>query len=208
MGEDDDARLALGGPHGDLSLIRRHLLTLSKAAINTVHIWLTDPSTPILAHTTDSYDRLPSTLRQLLLHSNDKLVFTRKPVPRGTESINLLMKNLQNHRAPNTLTFVENTIIWYRSLLLNRAHADDMTGFDNGILIIAYIMCSPVELMQYYQMDPTTQPPQKSGEMTCSKSCTQQLQIGTVTTMMIRLVLILAGALFYATVTFVFLFFL
>ena len=43
----------------------------------------------------------------------------------------------------------------------------------------------------------------KSGEMTFSKSCTQQLQIGTVTTMMIRLVLILAGALFYATVTFV-----
>jgi hypothetical protein len=37
-GEDDDARLALGGPCGDLFLIRRHLLTLSKVAINTVHI--------------------------------------------------------------------------------------------------------------------------------------------------------------------------
>ena len=58
-GEDDDARLALGGPRGDLSLIRRRLLTLSKVAINTVHIWLTDPSTPILAHTSDSYDCLP-----------------------------------------------------------------------------------------------------------------------------------------------------
>ena len=46
-GEDDDARLALGGPRGDLSLIRCRLLTLSKVAINTVHIWLTDPSTPI-----------------------------------------------------------------------------------------------------------------------------------------------------------------
>ena len=86
-GEDDDARLALGGPRGDLSLIRRRLLTLSKVAINTVHIWLTDPSTPILAHTSDSYDRLPSTLRQLLLHSSDKLVFAREPVPRRTESI-------------------------------------------------------------------------------------------------------------------------
>ena len=52
-GEDDDARLALGGPCGDLSLIRRCLLTLSKVAINTIHIWLTDPSTPILAHTTE-----------------------------------------------------------------------------------------------------------------------------------------------------------
>jgi hypothetical protein len=46
-GEDDDARLALGGPCGDLSLILRRLLSLSKVAINTVHIWLTDPSTPI-----------------------------------------------------------------------------------------------------------------------------------------------------------------
>jgi hypothetical protein len=89
LGEDDDTRLALGGPHGDLSLIWRRLLTLSKLAINTVHIWLTDPSTPILAHTSDSYNRLPSTLRQLLLHSSNKLVFAREPVPRGTESINL-----------------------------------------------------------------------------------------------------------------------
>ena len=61
-GKDDDARLALGGPHGNLSLIRRCLLTLSKVAINTVHIWLTNPTTPILAPTSDSYDRLPSTL--------------------------------------------------------------------------------------------------------------------------------------------------
>ena len=93
------------------------------------------------------------------------------------------MQNLQNHAVPNTLTFKENTIIWYRSLLLNQAHTDDMTGFNNGIPI-SYGMCPPVELMHYYQMDPTTQPPQKSGEMTCSKSCTQQLQIGTVTTTM------------------------
>ena len=32
-----------------------------------------------------------------------------------------------------------------------------MTGFDNSILIV-YGLCPPVELMQYYQMDPTTQP--------------------------------------------------
>ena len=45
------------------------------------------------------------------------------------------MQNLQNHRLPNTLTFEENAIIWYCSLLLNQAHSDDMTGFDNSILI-------------------------------------------------------------------------
>ena len=118
---------------------------------------LTDPTTLILAPTSDSYDHLPSTLRLLLLHSSDKLVFAREPVPRGTKSVDLLMKNLQTHRVPNTLTFEENAIIWYRSLLLNQAHTDDMTGFDTGILI-AYGMCPPVELAQYYQMDPATQP--------------------------------------------------
>ena len=81
--EDEDARLALGGPCGDLSLIRRRLHTHSKVAINTVHIWITNSGTPILAPTSDSFDRLPSTLWQLLLQSNDKLVFARKPVPRG-----------------------------------------------------------------------------------------------------------------------------
>ena len=120
-GEDDDAQHALGGPRGNLSLIRRRLLTLSKVAINTVHNWLTNPSTPILAPTSNSFDRLPSTLRHGLVPSRDKLVFARRPVPRGTESVNLLMQNLQNHRVPNTLTFEENTIIWYHSLLLNRA---------------------------------------------------------------------------------------
>jgi hypothetical protein len=80
-GKDEDAQLALGGPCGNLSLIRRRLLTLSKVAINNVHIWLTNPGTPILAPTSDSFDRLPSTLWRLLLQSSDKLVFARKPVP-------------------------------------------------------------------------------------------------------------------------------
>jgi hypothetical protein len=48
----------------------------------------------------------------------------------------------------NTLTFDENAIIWYRSLLLNRAHTNNMTGFDKSILIV-YGMCPPVELTQY-----------------------------------------------------------
>ncbi len=36
-GDDENARLALGGPRGGLSLIRRKILTLSKVAINMVH---------------------------------------------------------------------------------------------------------------------------------------------------------------------------
>ncbi len=93
-GEDDNAQLALGGPRGDLSLIRCRLLTLSKVAINTVHIWLTNPGTPILVPTSDSFERLPLTLQKLLLQLSDKLVFARKPVPQGTKSVNLLLQNL------------------------------------------------------------------------------------------------------------------
>jgi hypothetical protein len=47
-GKNDDARLALGGPRGDHSLIRRRLLSLSKIAINTIYIWTTDPELPVL----------------------------------------------------------------------------------------------------------------------------------------------------------------
>jgi hypothetical protein len=61
-GKDEDAQLAVGGPRGNLSLIRRLQLTLSNVAINTVHIWLTNPSTSILAPTSDSFNRLPSNL--------------------------------------------------------------------------------------------------------------------------------------------------
>jgi hypothetical protein len=43
-GDDKHARLALGGPQGDLSLIHRKILTLSKVAVNMVHIGLMWPS--------------------------------------------------------------------------------------------------------------------------------------------------------------------
>ena len=42
------------------------------------------------------------------------------------------MKNLQNHRVPNALTFEENAIIWYRSLLLNQAHTNDMISINQS----------------------------------------------------------------------------
>jgi hypothetical protein len=39
-----------------------------------------------------------------------------------------------------------------RSLLLDQEHADNMRGFDNGILTVCG-MCPPIRLMEYYQMD-------------------------------------------------------
>jgi hypothetical protein len=69
-GEDTNARLALGGPQGDLSLVRRRLLTLSKVAINTVYIWMTNPNMPVLAPHSNGFKRLPLTVQQLLRHTH------------------------------------------------------------------------------------------------------------------------------------------
>jgi hypothetical protein len=67
------------------------------------------------------------------------------------------MQNLRNHTVPNTLTFKENAISWFHSLLLNQTKVDDLTGSDN-VILIAYGMCHSVELMGYYQMNPEHTP--------------------------------------------------
>ena len=63
-GEDEAACLALGGPQGDLSLIRRKLLTLSKVAMNMVHIWMNDSAMNFLAPNSPSFQCLPPTVQQ------------------------------------------------------------------------------------------------------------------------------------------------
>jgi hypothetical protein len=139
-GEDANARLVLGGPRGDLSLIQRKILSLSKVAIKMVHIWMTDPSMPVLQANLDFFKRLPPTVQQLLHQRCNKIVFAQEPVPPGTAATQLPMNNLRNYLVPDTLPFKEKAICWYCNLLLNNSRADDMTGFDNGILM-AYTAC-------------------------------------------------------------------
>ena len=104
-GENEDARLALGGPCGDLSLICRHLLTLSKIVINTIYIWTTDPKFPVLKPNLRSFQYLPPTLQTILLHSREKFSYNCNPVPSGTASAKLLITNLHAHIFPDTATF-------------------------------------------------------------------------------------------------------
>jgi len=134
-GEDETACLALGGPRGDLSLIRCKLLTLSKVAMNMVHIWMTDPTMNFLAPNSPSFQRLPPTVQQLLLLTGSNRIYAREPVPSGMPATQLLTNNLHEHTYPDTLPFEEKAICWYRELLLHPDKADDMTGFDNGILV-------------------------------------------------------------------------
>ena len=151
-GEDNDARLALGGPRGELSLMRRKILSLSKVAINAVYIWTTNPDTPVFQPTSDSFERLSPTLQKLILGTHKNNVFAHEPVPPDTAATQLLTTNLCNHTVPDNLPFEEKAIRWYHDLLLNHDVADDMTGFDNGILV-ACGMCPSCELNEYYQLD-------------------------------------------------------
>ena len=119
-GENEDARLALGGPCGDLSLIRRPLLSLSKVAINTIYIWTTDPQLSVLKPNLQSSQYLPPTLQTILLHSRKKLSYDRDPVPSGTASAKLLTDNLCAHIFPDSSTFEDKAIEWFCDLLLNK----------------------------------------------------------------------------------------
>ena len=99
-GEDEAACLALGGPQGDLSLIRRKLLTLSKVAMNMVHIWMNDPTMNFLVPNSPSFQRLPPTVQQLLLLTGSNRIYAREPVPFGTPATQLLTNNLRKHTYP------------------------------------------------------------------------------------------------------------
>jgi hypothetical protein len=125
--------------------------------MNMVHIWMTDPTMNFLAPTSPSFQRLPPTVHQLLLIAGSKQTYARDPVPSGTLATQLLTNNLREHTYPDTDPFEEKAIRWYRELLLHPDKADDMTGFDNGILV-AYGMCLPCPLQEFYQMAPEHQP--------------------------------------------------
>jgi hypothetical protein len=156
-GADAEARLALGGPRGDLSLVCQKILILLKVAINTVHIWMENPSMPILSPNLHGFKCLPPTV-QLLLHcTHANRVFARKLVSPGTATVCLLTDNLRKYSIPVPLPFEEKAIRWYQELLLNHSQADDMTGFDKEILM-EYGMCPPLKLQEYFQVDPDQRP--------------------------------------------------
>ncbi len=108
---------------------------------------MTDPNTPIRADTSPTFQKLPPTFKQILLHTNKKVVYAREPIPSKRESTKLLTDNLRAHIYPDNSLFEDKAIQWYQDLLLNQDEdLNNMIGFDNGILI-AYGMCPPCELL-------------------------------------------------------------
>jgi hypothetical protein len=157
-GESKAAQLALGGPQGYLLLVQQQILTHQKVAINTVHIWLTNSSTPVLPPDSEAFKLLPRTIQQLLLDTKDKCVFARKPVPSGERSAQRLTDNLCGYIIPDTHSFEEKAIHWYGDLILGKDQVDDMMGFYNGIMM-AYGMCPPCTLQEFYKIDPKLEVP-------------------------------------------------
>jgi hypothetical protein len=79
-------------------------------------------------------------------------------MPSGAWSAQRLTDNLQGYLIPDTLSFKEKAVQWFRDLLLRKDKVDDMTGFDNSIMMV-YRMCPPCTLMEYYQIEQDQEAP-------------------------------------------------
>jgi hypothetical protein len=94
-----------------------------------------------------AFNTSPLTLQTILLHSRKKLSYDCDHVPSGTALAKVLTDTLCAHIFPDTSTFEDKAIQWFRDLLLNKNDdLDDKIGFNNSILI-AYGMCPPCELL-------------------------------------------------------------
>ena len=120
--------------------------------MNTVYIWLTNPSTPLLSPDLEAFKKLPTTIQWLLLNTNEKHTFAHKPVPTGNFSALHLMENLENYRVLDNASFKDKPICWIGKLLLHCHTVDDMMGFDNGKMM-ACGMCPPVTVQEFYQIE-------------------------------------------------------
>jgi hypothetical protein len=106
--------LLLEGQEETSLLFAKKILTLLKVAVNTVSIWMTNPSMPILSPDLYGFKCLPPTV-QLQLHCTHAYrTFARNPVSLGTATACLLTNNLRKYSIADTLPFEEkNAIRWY-----------------------------------------------------------------------------------------------
>ena len=65
-GENDVVCRTLGGPRGDLAIIRRRLISLASVANNTFHLWLTTTFNGRVIIPLDTLQHLPTGVRDIL----------------------------------------------------------------------------------------------------------------------------------------------
>jgi hypothetical protein len=135
-GENDVVQRNLGGPRGDLAIIRRQLISHACVANNILHLWLT---TTFNGHTIiplDSLNYIPPGARDILqlVRRNDAAIYVREPLPSGQDRICILLQNLRQHPTnPISSHFKDIFISWYRDLLCNGDCSTDTTGVENHI---------------------------------------------------------------------------
>jgi hypothetical protein len=136
-GANDTIRKTLGGPRGDLPLIRRHLVSLSKISINTYHLWATINFDNALIISDDALCCHPPGLQSIIRSLKDPTTaeYVCAPLAPGTTRINILLTNLRHGTIdPSSITFEDAVVSWYSDLLLHGCSATDTTGIENGIL--------------------------------------------------------------------------
>jgi hypothetical protein len=135
-GQNKIVRTNLGGPHGDLALIRRRLILLASVANNVFHLWLTTSFNNGIIFPPDTLKfllpRVCNILR--LIQHNTSAIYVCERLPPGKEQINILKHNLRHHPTnPRSSNFTNIIASWYRDLLLSGDHSDDTTGSNNHI---------------------------------------------------------------------------
>jgi hypothetical protein len=135
-GANDTVRKNLGGPRGNLALIRRHLISLSKVTINMYHLWATIDFNNTRIINDDALRCHPPGLRSIIQTLKDLTTaeYVRAPLAPGTTRINILLTNLKHNTIdPSSINFEDTVVSWYSDLLLHRHTATDITGIGNGI---------------------------------------------------------------------------
>jgi hypothetical protein len=139
-GQGDVVRRNLGGPRGDLAIIRRQLISLACVANNTFHLWLNTSFEEKNIITPEALKYAPQGVHNILLlvKDNTSAIYVHKPLPLSKDCIQKLQHNLRQHRlSPISSTFYsfEDTIVhWYCDLLLEEGiNSNDSTGEENHI---------------------------------------------------------------------------
>jgi len=135
-GDNEVVRRNLGGPRGDLALIRRRLISLASVANNTFHLWLTTPFNGGMVIPPDALQHLPYGIKDILnlVTLTTAAVYVREPIHTGRDRIHILQHNLcQNPHTPISSNFEDIIVGWYRDLLLSGDYSTDSTGVENHI---------------------------------------------------------------------------
>jgi hypothetical protein len=138
-GQDNVVRQQLGGPRGDLAIIRRRLILPACVSNNACHLWLNISFEGKTIITPEALKHVPQGVRDILLLVKDNMsaIYVREPLPSGKDCIQKLQHNLRQHRcSPKSSTFYnfEDTIVhWYRDLLLEGISSTNSTGEENHL---------------------------------------------------------------------------